>query len=82
MQFCGAVSHDRGRMKAVRDWFSKEGTNKKHSLQGTSIVKPLQKPIAFMVQFGFDKVRPPVKPGVWHGAILRNVRKSKKANVV
>ncbi len=72
MQFGRAVSHDRGRMKAFGIGFPQNrDPTENFSLQWTSMVKPLQKPIAFMVQFGWDKVRPPVKPGVWHGAILR-----------
>jgi hypothetical protein len=35
--------------------------------------EPLHKPIAYTVQFALDKVRPPVKPGVSYGAILKNV---------
>ena len=43
-------------------------------LQWTRVAKSLEGSIAFIVQFALDKVRPPVKPGVSHGAILRYVR--------
>jgi hypothetical protein len=34
---------------------------------------PFHKLIAYKLQYALDKVRPPVKPGVSHGAILKNV---------
>jgi hypothetical protein len=62
-------------MKVRRDWFFPGETQEETFATMDTDFEPLHKPIAYTVQFALDKVRPPVKPGVSHGAILKNVSK-------